>query len=532
MTPFANNIFMKTLLNLFVGLIVIFWTSKLQAQPVITKQPTNQIVLVGNSASLGVSVSGTGPFTYQWQFNGTNLPPNYIITTVAGNGTNGFSGDGGTATNAELNIPPGVAMSGVAVDTTGNLFIADPGNNRIREVNTNGIITTVAGNGNYGYSGDGGNPTNAELSEPQGMAGVYQGDIYIADWGNHCIRAFAPGFITTVVGTGTNGYSGDGGYAVYARLEFPNAVAVDTNGNLFIADSPTFRIRKVNATNSIITTVAGNGTNGYSGDGGAATNAKLSYAACVAVDRIGRLFIADSENFRIRMVNTNGTITTVAGNGTNGYSGDGGAATNAEFSAPPSVAVDRIGNLFIADQINNCIRMVNTNGIITTFAGHAGSYGSSGDGGAATNARLNSPVGLAVDAIGNLLIVDSGNNRIRKVANLTSQPTLVFNTFSNINIGNYSVVITSSSGSVTSSVANITIPGYNKIFGQSLAGGKMKMPFLGLAGVNYALDRSSSLSPANWIPQVTNPADANGNLIFTNSPNAATNNFWRIRSVP
>jgi hypothetical protein len=216
---------------------------------------------------------------------------------VAGNGTNGCSGDGSPAANAELFWP-----AGVAVDASGNLFIADGGNNRIREVGTNGIITTVAGNGTRGYSGHGGPATNAELGLPQG-------------------------------------------------------VAVDASGNLFIADTYNMRIRKV-GTDGIITTVAGNGTLGYSGDGGAATNAELEYPWGVAVDASGILFIADSSNNRIREVGTDGIITTVAGNGTNGYFGDGGAATNAELSDPYGVAVDASGNLFIADTDNERIREV------------------------------------------------------------------------------------------------------------------------------------------------------------------------------
>ncbi len=380
---------------------------------IVTIQPTSNpvTVTVGSNVTFTVSVAGTGPFSYQWQLNGTNLPSG-VITTVAGNGWGagtgygGYSGDGGAATNAELNNPEGVAM-----DATGNLFIADQLNGRIRKVGTNGTITTVAGNG-------------------------------------------------------TNAYSGDGGAATNAELTFPSGVAVDATGNLFIADDNNCRIRKV-GTNGIIITVAGNGTYGYSGDGDAATNARLWYPSGVAVDATGNLFIADSEDMRIRKVGTNGIINTVAGNGYGaglfygGYSGDGGAATNAELSEPSAVAVDAGGNLFIADEGNQRIREVGTNGIIITVAGN-GTNGYSGDGGAATNAELSEPSGVAVDATGNLFIADTYNERIRKVVFNSSVlgPALVLNDVGFGNAGAYDVVVSGPYGSVTSSkiILNVTPP--------------------------------------------------------------------------
>jgi len=418
-----------------------------KAQPVITQQPTNQIVLAGSVVSLSVSVSGSGPFSYLWQFHGTNLSlnENGIITTVAGNGyIPDPYGDGGAATNAALLQP-----IGVAVDGGGNLFITDY--QRIRKVATNGIITTVAGNGYVAGangiipSGDGGAATNAALNFPQGVAVDGSGNLFIADYGNSVIRKVATnGIITTVAGNGTNGYSGDNGAATMAELNYPQGVAVDGSGNLFIADSFNGAIRKV-ATNGIITSVAG----GLSPFG-------------LAVDGSGNLFIVDRGNQRICKLATNGIITMVAGNGTNGYSGDGSAATNAELSFPWGVAVDGSGNLFIASQIDNRIRKVTTNGIITTVAGN-GTGGYSGDGGAATNASLNSPVAVAVDGSGNLFIGDSANKCIRKVGgiydiiNLNDFPTLVVGNVSNANSGNYSVVITNFSGSATSSVAALTV---------------------------------------------------------------------------
>ena len=338
-----------------------------------------------------------------------------IIKTVAGNGTYGYSGDGGIADSAKLNSP-----FGVAVDASGNLFIADEYNKVIRKVSTNGIITTVAGNGTYGYSGDGGSATSAKLNYPTGVAVDASGNLFIADEENHRIRKVSTsGVITTVAGNGTKGYNGDGGIADSAELYYPTGVAVDASGNLFIADQYNNRIRKVSKS-GIITTVAGNGygagTNngGYSGDGGSAISAELNGPNDVAVDAIGNLFIADQGNNVIRKVSTTGIITTVAGNGILGYSGDGGSADSAELNYPTGVAVDASGNLFIADYNNHRIRKVSTNGITTTVAGN-GTPGYSGDGGSADSAELYYPSGVAVDASGNLFIADLNNNRIREV---------------------------------------------------------------------------------------------------------------------
>jgi hypothetical protein len=417
-------------------------------------QPTNEIVLAGSVASFSVAVSGTGPFTYQWQFNGANLP-NRVITTVAGGGTS-YPGDGGPATSAELQYPSRVAM-----DASGNLFIADQDNMRIRKVGTNGIITTVAGDGTQGYSGDGGPATEAEFDFPCGVALDASGNLFIADGANMRIRKVGTdGIITTVAGNGFNsgpgmggGYSGDGGPATSAELSWPGDVAVDASGNLFIPDEGNQRIRMV-GTNGIITTVAGNGTEGYSGDGGPATAGELRGPCGVAVDASGNLFIADSGNYVIREVGTNGIITTVAGNGTRGYSGDGGAATNAELDYPQGVAVDASGKLFIAEFMNCVIREVGTGGITTTVAGN-GTPGYSGDGGPATSAELQYPMGVAVDASGKLFIADTYNMRIREV--VFEGPTLVLNNVSGANAGSYDVVVSSPYGSVTSSIVTLQV---------------------------------------------------------------------------
>ncbi len=377
--------------------------------PAITLQsPASLTASVGSSVTLAVSVAGVGPFSYQWQQNGTNLPNNIIITTVAGNEMPGYSGDGGAAIAAELNYP-----AGVAVDAAGDVFTADSGYNVIRKVGTNGIISTVAGSGVAGYSGDGMSATNAELNSPDGVAVDAAGHLFIADSGNNVIREVETnGTISTVAGNGIGGYAGDGMSATNAELDGPQEVAVDGYGQLFVADENNNVIRKV-GTSGIITTVAGSGTN-YFGNGEEATNAGLYLPDGVTVDARGNLFIADSGNNVVRKVGTNGIIMIVAGDGGYGYSGDGGAATNAELWGPYGVAVDATGNVFIADNNNNVIRKVETNGIITTVAGN-GMPGYSGDGGAPTNAELAYPSGLALDTAGNLFIADSSNNRIRKV---------------------------------------------------------------------------------------------------------------------
>jgi uncharacterized protein (TIGR03437 family) len=313
----------------------------------------------------------------------------YTINTFAGNGTFGYSGDNGPATSAQLNQP-----WGVAVDAAGNVYIADTVNNRIRKV-ANGVISTVAGNGTLGYSGDDGPATSAQLSWPGGVAVDSAGNLYVADQNNFRIRKVSNGVITTVAGNGMPGYSGDNGPATSAKLYGPVGVAVDSAGNLYIADQPNNRIRKVS--NGVITTVAGNGPDlygngGYSGDNGPATSARLNWPEGVAVDFAGNLFIADYRNNRIRKV-SNGVITTAI-----------------YWDYPQGVGVDAAGNLFIADNYGRISKL--SNGVITTVAG-TGTQGFSGDNGPATGAQLSSPVGVAVEAAGNVYVADFGNNRIR-----------------------------------------------------------------------------------------------------------------------
>ena len=328
---------------------------------------------------------------------------------MAGTGTATFGGDGGAAVAAQVSSPYGVALDGA-----GNLYIADTGSHRIRKVNSAGVISTVAGNGTRGYGGDGGPATAAQLQLPVGVAADGAGNLYIADFHNHRIRKVdAAGDISTVAGTGTRGYGGDGGPAVNAKLGYPYGLALDGAGNLYIADFENHRIRKMNAAGNI-STVAGNGAAGYGGDGGQAAAAQLNYPRDLALDGAGNLYIADGGNNRIRKVDSAGVITTVAGDGTSDYGGDGGAAVDAQLDRPYGVAADGAGNLYIADQDNERIRKVNAAGVITTVAG-TGTRGSDGDGGPAAAAQVGRPRGLALDGSGNLYIAEWGNSRIRKV---------------------------------------------------------------------------------------------------------------------
>jgi hypothetical protein len=335
-----------------------------------------------------------------------------IIKTIAGNGVSGFSGDGGQATAAQISGPNGV------IDASGNLYIADYGNNRVRKINSSGVMSTLAGNGIGSYSGDGGQATAAEVSGPTGVAVDATGNVYIADENNSRIREVnTSGIISTIAGNGTASYSGDGGQGTAAEINRAFGVAIDAAGNVFIADWYNYRIRKVN-TSGIISTIAGNGIAGFSGDGGVATAAELSSAAGLSVDASENIYVSDFSNNRVRLINSSGIISTYAGNGVTGFSGDGGPATAAAINGPTGAAIDNWGNLYIADRNNNRVRSVNSSGVITTLVGN-GINGFSGDGGPSTAAEMSNTNGVAVDASGNVYVSDTYNNyRIREVTNI------------------------------------------------------------------------------------------------------------------
>jgi len=342
------------------------------------------------------------------------------ITTVAGTGSGGYSGDDMPATSTTLHKPRGVWL-----DESGNILIADADNNRVRMVYDDGgtlMITTVAGNGSGDYSGDDGPATLASLKKPHAVC-VYEAlapaYLVIADPSNHRIREvnLKTGIITKVAGTLWSGYNGDNRSATSARLYYPFGVHVDPSHNTYIADTYNHRIRKVNGKTGIITTVAGIGAKGFSGDGGPATSARLRYPFNVFLDSTGNIYIVDTYNYRIRKVDAaTQIITTVVGDGAAKFRGDGGLATDASIRKSYDVALDSAGNLFIADTHNHAIRKVDaTTGIITTVVGQGEKSGFEGDGGLATDAKLNSPTGVYVDATGNIYAVDTKNDVIRKV---------------------------------------------------------------------------------------------------------------------
>lgn len=357
------------------------------------------------------------------------VSPAGMISTVAGLGGpvvgQNFGGDGGPATSARLSCP-----TGLAVDNTGSLFIVDSGNERIRKVAPNGQMSTIAGTGVRGFSGDGGPATNAQLSGPKGIAVDQENNIYVTDRSNGRIRKISPvGIINTIAGDGSFGYSGDGGPAINAAFNFPSGLALDAAGNLYVTDFENSRVRRI-ARNGLISTVAGS-ARGYSGDGGPSVVAQLNHPDGIVVDGSGNLYIGDAGNNRIRMAATNGSISNAVGSRliedgaccgktVGGYSGDGGSAVNAELYSPSGLALDPDGNIYVADTFNNRIRRISRNGVITTFAGSGPTTSSggsfAGDGGPATLAKLSSPTGLATDKFNNLYFTDTGNHRVRRVS--------------------------------------------------------------------------------------------------------------------
>jgi sugar lactone lactonase YvrE len=329
-----------------------------------------------------------------------------VISTAVGGGQ---GGDGGPATSAQLASPTDVACA-----PHGNLYVLDTGLSDVRRVDANGKIRTVAGKTGGGalFSGDGGPATAAALNGPLSIALAPNGDLYLADSANNRIRRVdRRGTITTVVGTGKPGFSGDGGPAVAAELDDPEAIAFDAAGDLYIDDYENSRIRRVDGKG--ITTVAGTGEAGFSGDGGPANAAELNEVEGIGFDGTGDLLIADTSNDRIRRVDRKGNISTIAGTGKVGRTGDGGPASAATFHDPVSVVADARGNLYVSDHHNDRIRRIDDNGTITTFAG-TGARGFAGDGGPAASAELDQPWALAV-CDDTLYIADSFNARVRKV---------------------------------------------------------------------------------------------------------------------
>jgi sugar lactone lactonase YvrE len=330
-----------------------------------------------------------------------------VIVTVAGTGMGGYSGDGGPATNATMK-----QANDLAFDKDGNFYFSDDGVPRIRKVTSTGIITTVAGNGTSGYCCDGFPATLAQLKGGGGIAVDKWNNIYYTDGSDHRVRKItADGIIHTIAGTGVAGYNGDGIPATDAQLNIPEGIAVDDTGNVYIGDRLNYRIRKIN-TSGIITTIAGKGVAAFTPDGALADTSAIIGVSCLIVDNLGNVFLPDNNRIR-KIVNGTGVLTTVAGNGTSGYSGDGGSATLASISTI-RFTVDSVGNLYLSDGAAERIRKVSTDGTISTVAGKGGT-GLENDGAPVLLARLHTPCGIAFSPAGELHYADKSSARIRKI---------------------------------------------------------------------------------------------------------------------
>ncbi len=336
-----------------------------------------------------------------------------VIETVIGTGEAGYAGDGGPAGAALLREPFMCSF-----DSAGNLYLAEARNHCVRRIDRDtGVITTIAGNGNAGYSGDGGPAVAAPLNEPYSLTVDQQsGDIYIVDRLNAAIRKVdgTTGIITTVAGTGEPGYGGDGGPGNQAQLREPNDCFLDSMAGLLIADIQDQRVRRLDLVSGIISTFAGNGEKIRQGDGLPALEASILGARAICQDPSGNTYIAEREGNGVRKVDVQGIMSTLAGTGERGYSGDGGPALLATWGAPKAIRCDHQGNIIVVDTENHAIRRIDADtGIVTTIAG--GHLGGDGDGGDATRAGLERPHGCGIDREGNIYIADSNNHRARVV---------------------------------------------------------------------------------------------------------------------
>lgn len=352
------------------------------------------------------------------------------VSTVAGSGAIGFSGDGGPATAASFNRSVNVHL-----DALGNLYVADENNHRIRRIDPRGVITTFAGNGAAGFSGDNGPAAAASLNGPTGVCSDAQGNVYVNDNLNRRIRRVdRSGVITTFAGNGGQGWSGEGGPAAAATLTLPIRCAVDAQGTLFFVDQGAHRVARIDG--GVLNRIARTGARGFSGDGGPAASAVLDNPTALAVDYAGNVFFSDQFNHRIRRIAPGGTITTIAGTGAQGFSGDNGPATAAQVNFPGAMATDQSGNLYFTDGPNQRTRRISRAGVIATIAGN-GIAGFSGDGGPATAASFNGAFGITLDASGNLYVADTLNNRIRRISGIGPGSAPTFSTEGTVNAASF-----------------------------------------------------------------------------------------------
>lgn len=446
----------------------------------VTLVASGTCTIVANQA--GNSTYAPAPTVTQ-TFVVTDFPA--LIGAPIGNGVSGFSGSGGPASAASLATPYGVAL-----DAAGNIYVADAGDDVVWKVQTNGTISVFAGTGVAGYGGDGGPATAAQLNVPLGITVDAAGNVYFADSNNMVVRRVSTtGIITTVAGNGSETENGDGGPATSAGLIYPRGVAFDSAGNLYIADD--YRVRKVAAT-GVITTVAGNGVSGtgtvpFAGDGGPATSAPLNGPAGILIDAAGNLYVADSGDQRVRKVSATGIITTIAGGGTGG---DGGPATAASLNTPVGLALDSAGSLFIADNGTNTVRMVSASGIISTVVGN-GSAGYSGNGGPVLAAALNQPSMIALDSVGDLYIADSGNSVVREAFGIAAPGNATVTTTN-------AVILSGQAATLGVSYLGSGTPSYQWYQGVR---GSTALPISGARGATYVTPVLTS-STTYWV-QVT-----------------------------
>jgi uncharacterized protein (TIGR03437 family) len=371
---------------------------------------------VNSPSSVVIDSSGNIHFTDLYNARVRKIVSSGTISTVVGNGSTAYSGDGGSAQNALMNAPAGVAPG-----PGGVVYISDTNNQRIRRIGTDGTISTVVGNGTAGFAGDGAAASSAQVSYPAGLAVDSAGNVYFADLANQRVRKVSGGVVSTIAGSGTSGFGGDGGSATAGQLNSPTAVAADNVGNLYIADFSNNAIRKVS--NGTISTLAGTGVAGYSGDNGLARQAQLNAPSGVAIDAAENVYVADSANQVVRKITPDGIITTFAGmNGNPGAGGDGGPAISAQLAVPSAIAVDSAGNVYITDASTARVRRVDTTGVISTIAG-SGPPGYSGDNGPAAAAQFNGLIAIALDASGNIYLGDRANNVIRLLQPVSTAPT-------------------------------------------------------------------------------------------------------------